>query len=294
MGAKERVCCAAIASIVVAATAGTARADGETDFSCVSAFESAQAERMRGKLVSARGRLPVCLAAGCPERVRDDCARMRDELDRSTPSATFAVRAADGTDLDATLTVDGAAIDLHAGRAQLLDPGVHVVTFAIGGEAPHTSRVTIYEGEKSRLIVLHPDSTGSVPPPREREEKRNYLLPVVLGSAGLAFAATSVYFAARSIDDASQGAALAHNVPAGVAPCQDSYAGKADPKFCDADKDRRMSTAVSMITGVAATGALVTAVALALYDKPKTKPRTALVMPLVSPTISGASVDLSF
>jgi hypothetical protein len=288
MGAGKRLFSCAAAIMIVAFT-GDARADEE---SCVGAFEGAQNDRMRGKLVSARARLPACLAASCPDRMRDDCARMRDELDRSTPSATFAVRTPDGVEIDATLTVDGAPVDLHAGRSQLIDPGMHVVTWTAPGEAPRTSRITIYEGEKSRLVVLRHEVAPPAAPPRvivdEPEKKKSWLLPIALGGAGILLGATSIVFAVRSSDAEDRGAALAPRVPAGVAPCQDTSYAKADPAFCDADKDRKSSSAIAIVTGIAAVGAIGTAVALAIFDTPK--PRQARITPLVGP-ISGASIS---
>jgi len=269
MGAWKRQF-SGVAAIAIGLYAHDARAD-QPD-TCVSAFENAQNERMSGKLVSARARLPACLASSCPDRVRDDCARMRDELDRATPTATFAVRGPDGVDLDATLTVDGAPVDLQAGRSQLFDPGMHVVTWTVAGEAPRTSRVTIYEGEKSRLVVLqHAPILAPTPAP---EPKRSLVAPLILGGAGVLLAATSIFFVTRASDASYRGAALAQKVPQGVQACQDSAYGPANADFCQADKDHRFATGAAWATGAAAVSAIGAAVFLYVIDKPNR--RTAL------------------
>lgn len=265
---------------------------------CVSSFEGAQSDRMVGKFVSARARLPACLLSTCPTRVRDDCARMRDELDRATPTATFAVRDADGTDLDATLAIDGAPVDLHAGRALLLDPGTHVVTYTLPGESSRTTKVTLFEGEKTRLVVINPARSVPVDGAKIDVEKRSLVAPAVIGLAGVGLAVTSVIFAAKAIGSANDAAALAHVVPVGVAPCQDHSFGKADPNFCAAAEDSKTSTTVAVVTGLAGTAAIGTAVVMTILELRRphrtTPTSSAQVAPTIGPQGAGASLAVSF
>jgi hypothetical protein len=295
----------AAAAFAFLVTATTARAEepsavpreiAEAISACVGAFEAAQSDRLHGKLVSARERLPACLPSSCPERLRDDCARMQVDLDRAIPTATFAVRGADGSDLDATLAVDGIPVDLHAGRSQMIDPGMHLLTYTLAGGAPRTSRLAVYEGEKSRFVVVN--AGGGVMSPADagdEKEKKSLVLPLVIGGGGVLLYAASIFFAARAIGSANEVAAIAPTQPAGVAPCQDHSAGKADPKFCEADQDRRASTTVAVVSGIAGTAALGTAIVLAVLsrDKPRAS-HAARITPSVGPNAAGAAIDLSF
>ena len=298
---------AGVASTTPAAAQGQPQAHWDDDGgnACVLAFERAQRARMHGELVDARTRLPECLAEACPARVRDDCTRMRVELDGAIPTVALAVRDAAGLDVDATVTVDGAPFDVQGGRASALDPGPHVVTYTVAGQAPRTARFRLYEGEKSRLIVLTASTeapAGGANGSAVAEGVHRTAWPFVLGGAGVLLLASSVFFVLRANSYASDAKDAARSVPKGVGPCQDFGGVPADSRFCEADKNTKTATSLAWATGAAGVTALGSAAVVWLLESRSSRsaspggasPRGARVLPAVGATSAGASIDLTF
>ena len=67
---------AIVAAISLSATRALAASDSDQ---CIDANSKAQLLRREGKLESARTQLALCLSAGCPPPVRQDCAEQLDE-----------------------------------------------------------------------------------------------------------------------------------------------------------------------------------------------------------------------
>ena len=297
-----------VAAVLVAAAAATpASAQGQSQAhwdddggnACVLTFERAQRARLHGELVEARARLPECLAEACPARVRDECTRMRVELDGAIPTAAFAVRDAAGLDLDASVSVDGAPVEVAGGRATAINPGPHVVTYTLAGEAPRTTHVRLYEGEKSRLIVLtaRAQAPAAEVPGVAAEGTHHTSWPFVIGGAGVLLVATSVFFVIRANGYAADGREAARSVPAGVGPCQDLGGIPADPRFCEANKNRTTATSLAIASGAAGAVALGSAAVLWLLEsRPRAgaPSRAARFVPAIGPTAAGASMDLTF
>lgn len=291
--------------LIASAWATPAGAQGEDDVAraCIAPFERAQRARMNGKLVEARSFLPECLAETCPARVRDDCARMRDALDSAVPTAIFAVRDATGTDLEATFNVDGAPVELDAGRALPIDPGTHVLSYTLKGQAPRTTKIRIYEGERSRLIVINVDAdagAGASRPTAARaaDKPHHTMVPFIIGGAGILLGAASLYFVGRANGYAETGRDAAKSVPFGVGPCQDFGSVPADRRLCEASENHKLATGLAFGLGTGGVLALGTAVLLYVVEArpggicgPKC---AALVVPVLHPTQAGASVHLSF
>jgi len=165
-------------TLVVAAVTSApvcARADATKD-QCVDANAHAQPLRREGKFAAARDQLRICVDAGCPGIVRDDCAQRLDELERAQPTIVFEAKDSAGRDVSAVrVTVDGVPlVDSLDGTAVAVDPGRHAFTFRVAGQPTVSRELVVREGEKDRrerIVVEAPRAssttaqTGSAPAP---------------------------------------------------------------------------------------------------------------------------------
>ncbi len=179
---------------------------------CVDANTRAQSLRREGKLSAARKELTLCIDAHCPGIVRDDCTQRLDELERAQPTIVFDAKSAVGDDVVLVrVAVDGLRLaDVLDGRALAVDPGQHVFTFEVSGQAPTTLRFVLREGEKDRRerVVLvgtvEPSpAPGSVPtaatgPSSGRGQR---VAGIVLGAVGLAGLGVGGMFGVLTIHD---------------------------------------------------------------------------------------------
>jgi hypothetical protein len=207
--------------LVVPALATSARgADSPSTALCTSAYENAQIFRQHGKLLAARERASACARDQCPEIARHDCARWAEELAREVPSVVVVGR--DEADRDVPVQrvlVDGVPHpEVTSGRPFELDPGAHVFRLERADAPPVERAVTIYQGERDRVLRIplptqpplspaggaatapssnpSPANAGSAPPPAssppasvgagEHASSASYALPVVV--AGLSVA----------------------------------------------------------------------------------------------------------
>lgn len=150
---------------------------------CASAYENAQLLRQRGKLLAARDEANVCAREQCPEIARRDCARWAEELGREIPSIVVVVRDDADHDVPARrLLIDGALRpEITSGRPLELDPGSHVFRIERPNAAPFERSVTVYQGERDRVLRITAPSPPSAPPPA----------PVVTAVPGVAPARTA-------------------------------------------------------------------------------------------------------
>jgi hypothetical protein len=152
---------ALVAALVV--TSASAGAD-VTKAECIAANTAAQDLRRDGKLSAAREQLRKCVDPSCPGMVLDDCSRRLDELDKMQPTVVFEVKDAAGHDLSAVkVTVDGKSlVDKLDGSDLPVDPGEHVFTFTIDGQAPVSRTLVLSAGEKARReqVVIGGPSAG--------------------------------------------------------------------------------------------------------------------------------------
>ena len=148
-----------VAGLIAGAIAlGAPEVGAITKDQCVDANTKAQSLRREGNFAAAREQLALCIDRSCPGIVRDDCTQRLDELEHAQPTVVFDAKSAVGDDVVLVhVAVDGVRLaDVLDGRALGVDPGQHVFTFAVPGQAPTTYRFVLKEGEKDRRerIVL--------------------------------------------------------------------------------------------------------------------------------------------
>jgi len=122
---------------------------------CAGADARSAELRREGKLLEARAELATCSAASCPADVHDACARRTAELGAAIPTVTLEAQSGGAVDLAAVvLTLDGqplpARLDKMNGVEIELDPGDHVLTVGVPGEASREVRFALREAEKRR------------------------------------------------------------------------------------------------------------------------------------------------
>lgn len=165
---------------------------------CLERHRFAQAERRELRLLSASEALRQCLVPECSPVLREDCARMLDEVERDLPSVVFVAEAAQGDLADVTVydgerrlasSLDGASIEL--------DPGEHRFTFHAPGMAPATRSVLLRAGEQNRRVVVKlvpirstpvsaPPTAPALGAPASTEPRRDHTLTYALFGAGTA------------------------------------------------------------------------------------------------------------
>lgn len=150
-----------VASVAISFAPTLARA---ADPQCAPAYENAQLLRQRGKLESARAAALVCARPSCPEVARKDCSAWLEQMQREIPSVTVIARDVT-TGEDATtarVLVDGIVRpEASAGRALELDPGLHVFRVESSGAEPVEQSVTVFQGERDRILRFALKRTGS-------------------------------------------------------------------------------------------------------------------------------------
>ena len=180
---------AVVAGLLLSARA--ARADSREE--CVAAYEQTQTLRDAGKLIQARQRALACTASACTAFIVKECTQWLAQIDAATPTVVFEVRDANGADTSAVqVSLDGspwlAELD---GKAKPIDPGAHVIRYAVGG-AEREVKVQVREAEKARKLsvsfqdgALSGRASSEAGPPRGSDSKRS-AGPWVVGALGLA------------------------------------------------------------------------------------------------------------
>ncbi len=148
-------------------TSAAASAD-VTKPQCIDANTKGQELRREGKLSAAGGEFRTCTAPACPALLRDDCARRLDEIERVQPTIVFDAKDASGRDVSAVkVTVDGAPLaDRLTGAPLPVDPGEHVFSFEVAGQAPVSQTFVIKESERDRrerIVVGGAAGSASAP-----------------------------------------------------------------------------------------------------------------------------------
>jgi hypothetical protein len=170
-------------AIPIALFASTASAQLPTKEACIAANERGQDLKSNGKLQSARIALLVCMDNACPGPVREDCARLLEEVNKAQPSIVFEAKDGGGNDLsNVRVLMDGLLlVDRLDGKAINIDPGPHRFRFEASGAEPVERRFIIREGEKARVerIVLaqrpaDPPPPVKPPPPPPRSDPPPY------------------------------------------------------------------------------------------------------------------------
>jgi hypothetical protein len=196
--------CSVAASLACLAPVAPARAQ-VAPVRCESAYEGAQLQRQRGKLLAAREESTACAREVCPEVARKDCARWTDELAHEIP--TVVVVARDPADRDVPgvrVLVDGVARpEAVSGRPFELDPGVHAFRVERPDGRGTEQSFTLYQGEHDRLLRVALPAEVPAPRPLPPEvpapgrvgaSPRGSLVPAIVvgGLSVAAFAASAV------------------------------------------------------------------------------------------------------
>jgi hypothetical protein len=149
---------------------GVSREGWSTDApeECIGANATAQVRQRDGKFADAKAELAKCVAAACPQMVRDDCAKRLDELERLQPTIVFDVRDETGGDLSAVrVSVDGhLLVDRLDGTALAVDPGDHMFTFDAEGRPSVSRRAVLKIAERERrerIVFQSPASLARIP-----------------------------------------------------------------------------------------------------------------------------------
>jgi hypothetical protein len=173
---------------------------------CMTASESGQKLRQKGKLSEAQTQFQICADSGCPSIVQRNCNTWVSEVTALLPSVTLSAKNAAGKDLiNVTVMLDGKKLlEKLEGKAIPMDPGIHVFRFETAGEEAIDERIVLSEGEKVRRVAVRfggapepvvdpgkttvdPGKPGSVKTPTEVEQAKPGIpaLAFVLGGAGV-------------------------------------------------------------------------------------------------------------
>jgi hypothetical protein len=279
-----------VAGLLAGALAlGTPEVGAITKDQCVDANTKAQSLRREGRYAAAREQLTLCIDRSCPGIVRDDCTQRLDELERAQPTVVFDAKTAVGDDVVLVhVAVDGVRLaDVLDGRALGVDPGQHVFTFEVPGQAPTTYRFVLKEGEKDRRerIVLAPAAeparanvaAASAPPPRGQGQRTAGL---VLGAAGLAGLGVGTVFGVLAIHDWSS----SKNECASPTDCPNHPAAVSD-------HDRAETSSTIATVGFVAGGVLLATGIVAWLTSPPIAAESATasthLAPMLGPGLAG-------
>jgi hypothetical protein len=161
---------------------------------CLDASEASVELESKDRLLATREALRTCASLGCPQEIRDECARRLDLVQQSIPSVTCEVRDQLGQPRhDVTVAVDGGAALATPGEELELDPGPHSFE-ARGGDTTNARTLSLGVREKKRnLVFVLPRS--STPPLAPRR-----VAALVTGGVGAASLLTATVFTFVALD----------------------------------------------------------------------------------------------
>lgn len=187
------------------AVSSTASAALPTIEQCLQASDLSLELETQEKLLATRDALRTCASLGCPQEVRDECARRIELVEQNIPRVFCEVRDETGRlRHDAQLTIDGRA---SAGVPQEfieLDPGTYTLTAQAPGAAPMTQSVAIRAREKNlrvRFLLQQPASPSAGLAPQRSAA-------LVVGGVGVASLATASVFAVMALNRKQEAQAL--------------------------------------------------------------------------------------
>jgi hypothetical protein len=175
MEARLFVVTAALSCAPAIFCSGLAVAAEPTKDECIDANETAQTLAHGKKLVAAKQRLLVCMSAGCPKPVRDDCGQRLTDVEAMTPTLVLEVKDDAEHDLSAVrVTMDGQPfVSKLDGTAIPLDPGEHHFVFEADGLKSEQRTLVVREGDKNRhervVLVGAARAPGATPAPQVPE-----------------------------------------------------------------------------------------------------------------------------
>jgi hypothetical protein len=127
---------------------------------CENSFKSGEENLRAGHLRAARASFIECARTSCGGRLSRSCNAKLAQLESEMPSVVPAATGEDGVPrVDVLVAVDGEVVTTHLdGQAFAIDPGLHELSFARGGEVFAKQKVFVIQGQRNRPITI------SVPP----------------------------------------------------------------------------------------------------------------------------------
>ncbi|HTU63152.1 MAG TPA: hypothetical protein VMF89_32050 [Polyangiales bacterium] len=254
--------------------------------SCLEAHGQGQDEMAQGHITIARSHFSNCAQLTCPALVKDDCARLLDEAERSLPSVSFSARDARGVDLpDTRVFVDGELLLSRLdGIWHSVDPGMHVVRFEHGDQRQE-QEIIVAAGEKGRLIV-GAFAASRLTAPIKAERRGGRVGPGLALGASAALAVTGGALAIVGLTGVPDSCSLTKH---------ECAAPPGDPAFRQASRAVRLSNAGWAVGGV---GLAALAGSLIWYFKSANAREHArarhTVAPFASARAVGVAVDGTF
>jgi hypothetical protein len=129
---------------------------------CVVANETAQRLLRAGSLAAAREQVNLCVAATCPELIRNDCNELSKAIQAAMPTVRFDARDKSGAVVtNVRVTMDGQVLAENLdGTPLAVDPGKHRFVFESPGLPRTTKTILLKAGEQRGERVDMIDMTG--------------------------------------------------------------------------------------------------------------------------------------
>ena len=123
---------------------------------CAAAYQLGRENEAAGRLTEAGRQFAACSDSTCDPEIWEACVEASSQVLALLPSIVPFVVDADGTPrTDVRVQIDGTAVAAHlAGVAIPVDPGLHEVSFRIGGRVIASERIAVDEGERSRPLAV--------------------------------------------------------------------------------------------------------------------------------------------
>ena len=138
---------------------------------CSASYTRAADRAREARLKEASELYALCARAACSEDMRRECAARRAQVEADTPSLVPLVTDDAGEPrILVEVRVDGVLVTSRLdGRALVVDPGKHELSFGTDSGVFATRQLMVVQGERNRAIhvVLHAADEGGVKPARE-------------------------------------------------------------------------------------------------------------------------------
>jgi hypothetical protein len=174
---------------------------------CLQASDASLELETQEKLLATRDALRTCASLGCPQEVRDECARRIELVEQNIPRVFCEVRDEAGIRHDASIAIDGGAAALASQDFIELEPGTHTLTAQAPGRLPVTQSLTVMAREKTRRVrFLLPDPTA------RRGLAPQQTAALIAGGLGVASLATASVFAVIALNRKQEARALCPDI----------------------------------------------------------------------------------
>jgi hypothetical protein len=131
----------------------TDRAGGPSVEQCISASEAALESMNQELFIEARKHAAMCSHVGCPEVIRQECARLSEQWSSSQPRFTFRLVGSTGEDLaEGHVVLDGLAVE-QWGSPVDVNPGHHTARFEAPGYVSQEQARVVSKGEGTRVWI---------------------------------------------------------------------------------------------------------------------------------------------